>query len=126
MGTESVGIDLVEVGRVARMAEEWGDRFLARVYTPAEIAYCRGKNPPWPSLAARFAAKEAFVKALWGICGRGVRYRDVEIVRDPGGPPRVRLLVAVPEMKGRSVSVSLTHTRDHASACVLIHDGEEP
>jgi holo-[acyl-carrier protein] synthase len=116
----SVGIDLVEVKRIRRMVEVWGDRFLARVYTPQEVAYCRRRSDPYPSLAARFAAKEAFIKALSGIGGGRVYFRDVEVVRGVTGPPRIQLRRKRAELEGRAVSVSLTHTRDHAAASVLI------
>lgn len=119
-----MGIDLVEVRRVARLVERWGDRFLARVYTPQEIHYCRNKSDPYPSLAARFAAKEAFVKALSGLGGGRARFRDVEVVRGETGPPRLRFGVPFECLAGRSVSVSLTHTENHAAACVLITGGE--
>jgi holo-[acyl-carrier protein] synthase len=122
MGQGSVGIDLVEVERIASVVERWGQRFLARVYTPEEVSYCLRKNDPYPSLAARFAAKEAFVKALSGLGGGAVSLRDVEVVRQEKGPPQLRLGVRRECLEGKAVSVSLTHTQDHAAACVLISE----
>jgi len=119
-----VGIDLVEVARIARAVDRWGDRFLTRIYTPEEISYCLKKSNPYPSLAARFAAKEAFVKALSGAGGGRVAFQDVEVVRGETGPPSLRVAVRAGWLEGRSLSVSLTHTREHAAACVLIGDGE--
>lgn len=122
MSGSSVGIDLVEVKKVARLVDRWGDRFLHRVFTAEEIAYCMQKSDPNPSLAARFAAKEAFIKALSGIGGERVRYRDVEVRRGKTGPPGLRLSVQHGCLEGKALSVTLTHTQDHAAACVLISD----
>ena len=86
----SVGIDIIEIDRIARTLARFGDRFLRRVYTEAEVVYCRGKHG---RLAARFAAKEAAAKALGvGIFWReGVYWRDVEVIRDYRGKPGIRL-----------------------------------
>jgi holo-[acyl-carrier protein] synthase len=118
----SVGIDIIEIERVAGTLIRFGDRFLHRVYTKAEIAYCRGKPA---RLAARFAAKEAVAKALGvGIFWHGgVYWRDVEVVRDHRGKPGVRL-------RGRALeraqqeglthwALSLSHSRDYAVAMVV-------
>src|SRR5207245_2299169 len=83
-----LGVDLVEIARIREILERHGERFLARVYTEAEVAYCRTHREPAPSLAARFAAKEAAFKVLGTGWGEGVRWRDVEVVRDPRGAPR--------------------------------------
>jgi holo-[acyl-carrier protein] synthase len=124
MGAEpvSVGIDIIEIDRIARTLARFGERFLQRVYTEAEIAYCRGK----PSrLAARFAAKEAVAKALGvGIFWReGVYWRDVEVIRDRRGKPGIRLYGGALEraqQEGLTCwALSLSHSRDYAVAMIV-------
>jgi holo-[acyl-carrier protein] synthase len=115
------GVDIVELDRVAAIVERWGEHFLGRVYTPAELAYCRGSIP---SLAARWAAKEAIVKALaTGAWRQGIRWVDVEVVREDDGPPQVLLHGAArarAERLGLSRwALSLSHSRDTAVAFVV-------
>jgi len=120
----TVGIDLIEVTRVERVLARYGDRFLERVFTPAEILYCRARPP---ELAARFAAKEAVAKAL-GVGVRmiardGINWRDVEVIGDMRGKPFVRLYDRAAERAGElgltEWAVSLSHTREHAIAFVV-------
>jgi len=120
----TVGIDLIEVTRVERVLARYGDRFLERVFTPAEILYCRARPP---ELAARFAAKEAVAKAL-GVGVRmiardGINWRDVEVIGDMRGKPLVRLYDRAAERAGElgltEWAVSLSHTREHAIAFVV-------
>jgi holo-[acyl-carrier protein] synthase len=124
MGGErlSVGVDIIEIGRIARTLARFGERFLRRVYTDAEIAYCRGKSS---RLAARFAAKEAVAKALGvGIFWReGVYWRDVEVIRDHRGKPRIRLSGSALERAQQeglvNWALSLSHSREYAVAVVV-------
>ena len=124
MGSEgvSIGVDIVEIERNGRTLTRFGVRFLRRVYTEAEIAYCRGK----PSrLAARFAAKEAVAKALGvGIFWReGVYWRDVEVTRDRRGKPGIRLSGGALERAQQEGlthwALSLSHSREYAVAMVV-------
>lgn len=120
------GTDLIRISRIARAFERQGERFGSRIYTASELADCG-----WPaktridSLAVRFAAKEAVSKALGtGIGPRGVRWTDIQIVRITGDAPRVQLQGAAAqrylELKGQSVSISMSHDGDLALAfCVL-------
>ncbi len=125
----AVGVDIIEIPRIARALERWGDRFLNRVYTPVEIARCRGRVP---ELAARFAAKEAVSKALGvGIWWRGgIDWRDAEIRSDPLGKPEVVLHGRAAE-RARSLgldqwAVSLSHTEEHAIAMVVAMHDRQP
>jgi holo-[acyl-carrier protein] synthase len=86
-----VGIDMVQVRRMENIMERWGDRFLKRVFTPREIEYCHQKTHIASRFALRFAAKEAFSKALGLGFRNGLRMRDVEIVRAATGPPHIAL-----------------------------------
>lgn len=119
-----VGVDLIEIPRVERVLRRYGDRFLERVFTPAEIVYCRGRPA---ELAARFAAKEAVSKALGVgirmIARDGINWQDVEVIGDLRGRPLVRLYGRAAERAGElglaAWAVSLSHTREHAIAVVV-------
>jgi len=120
----TTGVDLIEIARVERILERYSDRFLERVFTPAEVLYYRDRLP---ELAARFAAKEAVAKAL-GVGMRmmardGVRWRDVEVTGDARGKPLVRLYGRAAERAAElgltEWAVSLSHTREHAIAFVV-------
>ena len=110
----STGVDFIEIDRVASVLDRYGDRFLRRVFTPGEIAYCRGRAP---NLAARFAAKEAVMKSL-GTGFRGVGWRDVEVVRAPSGAPSPRLHGRARRRAERlgvtEIAITLSHSRDYA------------
>jgi holo-[acyl-carrier protein] synthase len=86
MNVLAIGIDATDIPRIAEMFARYGDRFLRRVFTEGEIAYCRRHRDPAPHLAARFAAKEAAMKALGTGHASGVMWQDVEVVRDSGPP----------------------------------------
>ena len=113
------GVDIIEVGRVRRVVETYGQRFLKRIYTEEEAAYCRGRAP---QLATRYAAKEAVMKAL-GTGVRGVRWRDIEVVRRRGQAPTVRLhgtALARAELLGIDhLAISLSHSEEYAVASVV-------
>jgi holo-[acyl-carrier protein] synthase len=113
------GVDIVEIHRVDRIVGLYGERFLNRIYTDREVAYARGRAP---QLASRFAAKEAVMKAL-GTGAQGVRWRDIEVVRESGGPPRICLygsaLSRFDNMGLDSMEVSLSHSQEYAVAFVV-------
>jgi holo-[acyl-carrier protein] synthase len=121
-----VGTDLIEIARVAQSIERFGERFLVRVFTPSEIAYCQRKKNAAESFAARFAAKEAGAKALGTGISRGVGWLELEVGREPGGRPLLQLsgraAERAHEMGVRKVSLSLTHSRDVALAVVVMED----
>jgi holo-[acyl-carrier protein] synthase len=113
------GVDIIEIERVADVIARHGERFLNRVYTPDEIAHCRGRVH---ELAVRFAAKEAVMKAL-GTGIRGVGWRDIEILPNRRGKPLVFLYRRGAERAERialrGLEVSMTHSRDFAIASVV-------
>jgi holo-[acyl-carrier protein] synthase len=110
-----IGIDIVQLGRIRDMVGRHGDRFLARIFTEGERAYCARMTDAVPSLAARFAAKEAVLKALGTGWSRGIGWRDVEVVRGETGPPRIEL-----HGEAAAVAAHLGANRFHLS---LTHDG---
>ncbi len=115
----TVGVDIVEIDRIEAALQRYGDRFLARVFTPKEVEYCHGRVP---ELAVRFAAKEAVMKAL-GTGVRGIGWRDIEVLPMRGGKPLVFLhgrAKARAELLGlRDFAISLSHSRDSAIASVV-------
>jgi holo-[acyl-carrier protein] synthase len=125
----SVGVDIVEIGRLSRIYERWGQRFLDRVYSPREQSFCRGRLP---ELAARFAAKEAISKALGtGIVGRGgVNWLDMEVLPDRRGKPLVylhgRARERAQELGLNEWAISLSHERTMAVAFVAASSAREP
>src|SRR5436190_15546053 len=118
------GIDITEVPRIAESIQRFGDRFLHRVFTDGEIQYCESKANRIERYAARFAAKEAAMKALGTGWSRGVRWRDIEVFRQTGSRPTIRFHGRAAEVATRlgahNVSLSLTHTTEHAIASVIL------
>ena len=122
------GIDLTEVGRIRHSLERFGDRFMQHIYTPVEIAYCQARKVrSAESFAARFAAKEAAAKALGTGIGRGVMWKEIEVQRQPGHAPVLKLSGRAAEWAAylgvRNISLSLTHTSQVAMAMVTMEDG---
>jgi holo-[acyl-carrier protein] synthase len=118
------GVDLIEVERIAQSIARFGSRFLERVYTEREIAYCAPKRNSAESFAARFAAKEAGAKALGTGINLGVTWREIEVTRSPLGRPTLELsgqARRVAEDLGvRTASLALTHTAALAIAVVVM------
>lgn len=121
-----MGTDLVEVDRIRLAFERYGDKFLGRIYTARESAYAMSKKNFAERLAARFAVKEAGMKAIGTGWRRGVTWKDFEVVNEPGGRPTLRLTgVAARVADGlavRRISVSITHTQAMAIAVVVLED----
>jgi holo-[acyl-carrier protein] synthase len=120
------GIDLCEVGRIESAIARYGPRFVERIYTEREIAYAQGKANRCERYAARFAAKEAGMKALGTGWRGGITWRDLEVTNLPSGRPALRLhgkAAEIAERLGvRSVSLSITHTAEQAMAMVILED----
>jgi holo-[acyl-carrier protein] synthase len=117
------GIDATEISRITAAIERYGDRFVLRVFTEGEIAYCRGKRDFASSFAARFAAKEAAMKALGTGHSQGVFWRGIEVCRHDG-PPQLRFHGGAAERSaaigGTSSFLTITHSHDLAIAHVLL------
>jgi holo-[acyl-carrier protein] synthase len=118
------GIDIAEVPRIAASIERFGYRFLHRVFTEGEIRYCESKANRVERYAARFAAKEAAMKAIGTGWNHGVAWRDVEVCRQPGGRPTLtfhrKAAEFAAQLGARHVALSLTHTAEHAIAQVIL------
>ncbi|MDE0718993.1 MAG: holo-ACP synthase [Dehalococcoidia bacterium] len=115
----TTGVDIIEIPRIKQTFDRYGERFLKRVFTPDEIAYCRGRAP---NLAGRFAAKEATMKAL-GTGVRGVSWKDIEVIRAESGAPSVKLhgraKARAERLQVVEISLSISHSREFAVAFVV-------
>jgi holo-[acyl-carrier protein] synthase len=124
MNIIGIGLDATDLDRVRDVLDRYGERFTRRVFTDAEIAYCTRRRDPAPHFAGRFAAKEAAMKALGTGHSQGVLWRDVEVVRGAGGPPRLEFHGAaarrLASMGGRRGLVTITHSVSLALAQVFL------
>jgi holo-[acyl-carrier protein] synthase len=120
------GIDIAEVPRIRQSIARFGDRFLRRIYTAGEIRYCDSKANRVERYAARFAAKEAAMKALGTGWSHGVRWVDCEVVRMPGGRPTIVFHGKAGEVAARlgvkNAALSLSHTAEQAIAQVILEN----
>jgi holo-[acyl-carrier protein] synthase len=118
-----IGIDTIELARIAGVLERYPERFLNRIYTESEREYFRRWSDPVPRVAGRFAVKEAAMKALGTGWSRGVRWRDIEVARHPSGKPELRLhgeARRIFSALGASAAhCTITHSKDHAMAVVI-------
>ena len=126
MSVIGIGVDLVECSRIERSLERFGEKFLRRVFTPAEVAYCSSKRNKIERLAARFAAKEAALKALGTGLRHGITWQQVEVRRQPGSRPTIAFSGVAAQYAARlgvkHVSLSLSHTAEQAIAMVILED----
>jgi holo-[acyl-carrier protein] synthase len=124
-----IGIDIVEIARIRGVLERQGDRFLRRIFTPAEQDYCRRHRDPAPYFAARFAAKEALFKALGTGWAQGVNWLDAEIRRLESGAPTLalsgRALEIGDQLGAQALHVSLSHSEQSAIAVVILERSQE-
>ncbi len=120
------GIDICEVPRIREAIKRFGSRFLNRVFTPAEIRYCESKKNSVERYAARFAAKEAAMKAIGTGLRHGVTWQDVEVGHASGGRPTLSFTgkagYFAERLQVRRISLSLTHTEATAIAMVILED----
>ena len=119
-----VGIDLVENSRMERIIGKWGPKFLNRIFSEGEMEYCGRHAHSSTHYGARFAAKESFLKALGIGLGMGVKLSDIEVVSDKNGKPSLALSgeakSQIEKRKITKIHLSLTHTKQYASAIVLL------
>jgi holo-[acyl-carrier protein] synthase len=122
---DGIGVDLLEVARIKKALDRWGERFLHRVFTQGERDYCKRKAHPEQSLAARFAAKEAVLKAIGTGLSGGISWTDVEVVNDERGKPGVRLGERIVRRIGkRKVLLSISHTKEFAIAQAALMEAD--
>jgi holo-[acyl-carrier protein] synthase len=120
------GVDIAEVHRIRESVERFGDRFLHRIFTEGEINYCQRRANRFESYAARFAAKEAGMKALGTGWSHGIRWRDIEVVRPKGQRPTIQFhgeaAAVAARIGAKNIALSVTHTSEHALAHVILED----
>jgi holo-[acyl-carrier protein] synthase len=124
MNIIAIGIDATDLPRIREVIARYGDKFTRRVFTDAEIAYCTRRRDPVPHYGGRFAAKEAAMKALGTGHARGVLWRDIEVVRAPGGPPQLEFrgqaARRLESLRARRALLTITHSESLALAQVLL------
>ncbi len=118
------GVDLIEIDRVRAAHEKHGDRFIKRLFTPQEAAYCLKKKDPYPSLAGRFAAKEAVIKSFSHGFGGRWKWVQIEVVREMSGKPTIRLTGILEKLRLErginAVHLSIAHSKRDATATILL------
>jgi len=123
MAVAGIGTEIVECLRIAQMIEQHGELFLARVFTPREIAFCSARDAATQHYASGWAAKEAVLKALGASWDRGISWRDIEVEYSPGGQTTIALAGAAREIAAAQgisgVMISIAHCRTHATAYAL-------
>lgn len=128
MAVRGIGVDLVKIPRMREVIARWQERFVRRVFTEGEIAYCRARRDPVPHFAARFAAKEAGMKALGTGLRLGVKWRELEVCRERGEAPTLVLHGRSRELSlargGRRMLLALTHDGEYALAQAMLVDDE--
>jgi holo-[acyl-carrier protein] synthase len=123
MSVFSIGVDIADINRVRRMIDLYGDRFVNKVFTAAEIEYCRQKAAHAESFAARFAAKEAVFKAAGSGLGLGMWWKDVEVINQENGKPFLRLHGATAKiLQHKRLHLSLSHAGNQAIAMVIVEN----
>jgi holo-[acyl-carrier protein] synthase len=117
-----IGIDIVKIERMKKVVEKWGQRFLSRVFSKDEISYCYQKKNPYLSLAVRFAAKEAFIKAMGADIP--VAFTDIEVVTINNGKPLLQVNAKLQDFckanNIRTTHLSLSHEHEYGVACVIL------
>ena len=118
---DAVGVDIADVERIRKAIGRWGERFVERTFSQRETAYCRKHRDEAIHFAARFAAKEAFVKCMGST--RGIPWNEIELVNDRSGKPRIevseKIRARLEALKVRRIHVSVSHTAQHAVAFIV-------
>lgn len=119
-----IGTDIVEVERIKSSVENYGEKFLNKIFTPLELEYALNKKSKYLHLAARFAAKEAVVKALAECCDKGFVWKDIEIYNNENGAPFVKLKGKFAEYMGetKEIKITLSHSENYAVAFAILFE----
>jgi len=119
-----IGIDIIEIDRIKKSVEEFGDQFLNKIYTKVELEYSLSKATKYQHLAARFAAKEAVAKALSSVKENGFNWKDIEIYNKKNGMPVVKLLGDLEEIvKGsRELKITMSHSDNYVTCFAILQE----
>lgn len=124
MSIRGIGVDVVDVERMKKTLQDQGDAFVSKVFTETEIAYCRSRKNPHEHYAARFAAKEAVSKAMQKGWSGEFRWKDIEVMNEPSGAPKVVLYAELAGLLGGTkIHLSLSHTEKTVVAFAIIEEG---
>jgi len=119
-----IGIDIIEVDRIAESYKRFGERFLKRILKPEEIEYCLSNKNPAPFIASRFAVKEAVSKAFGTGIGSKLGWQDIEVKKEPSGKPYVVLhgngIKLMEELRAKKLHISISHTENYATAVAVL------
>jgi holo-[acyl-carrier protein] synthase len=123
----AIGTDIIEVERIQSSVEKFGDKFLNKIFTPAEIEYAMSKKNKFQHLAGRFAAKEAIVKALSECCDKGFEWEDIEVLNNKNGAPYVNLKGKFLDYMAnkKRMKISISHTETYAVAFAVLEEIEK-
>lgn len=122
MSIYSIGIDLIEIERIEKLLERYGDKFMKRIFTEVEIEYCSKKKDKG-SFAARFATKEAVFKATGLGLAKGMTWKDVEVINDERGKPEVRLYGKTAELLvNKTIHISISHSKDASISIIVVEN----
>ncbi|RJP64455.1 MAG: holo-[acyl-carrier-protein] synthase [Ignavibacteriales bacterium] len=121
-----IGIDIIEIDRIKESVENFGDKFLNKVFTQTELDYSLNKPNKYQHLAARFAAKEAIAKALSFKGDRGFRWKDIEIYNELNGMPSAKLYNNLLEIlgEGKELKITMSHSQNYVTCFAIIHKAE--
>ncbi len=121
-----IGIDIIEIDRIRESVENFGDKFLNKVFTQTELDYSLNKPNKYQHLAARFAAKEAIAKALSFKGDRGFRWKDIEIYNELNGMPSAKLYNNLLEIlgEGKELKITMSHSQNYVTCFAIIHKAE--
>lgn len=118
---QGIGVDIIEINRIREIIDRYGERFVSKIFTPVEVAYCESKKTPFQHYAARFAAKEAVAKALSTGWRGNFKWKDVEVSNDDLGQPCITLYGQLAGfLKNRRIFLSLSHSDNSVVAFVII------
>jgi len=124
MSIRGIGVDVVDVERMKKTLQDQGDTFISKVFTETEITYCRSRKNPHEHFAARFAAKEAVSKAMQKGWSGEFRWKDIEVMNEPSGAPRIVLYGELAQLlEGAKIHLSLSHTEKTVVAFSIIEEG---
>ena len=118
-----IGTDIIEIKRIQRSIQEYGQDFLKKIYTPPEIEYCKNKANKYQHYAARFAAKEAVYKALASGWQQGISWQDVEVFNEPNGMPQVSISGKLKKFLStdKSLKISISHSENYVTCMAIIY-----
>lgn len=121
---KGIGTDIIEISKIKNIYKKWGNKVLRKVFTDSEIKYCNSIKDKFHSLSARFAAKEAVLKAIGIGLNSGFRWKDIEIVKEKSGKPEVKfrgkIKILLKSLKLSNIEISVSHSDDFAVAVAII------